>query len=116
MRGTWHASPWRLIVKRRSRTNFGFAPQRIERLKATPEFQEIATSDKRREKERYEEIRYGKSVQEDIVLLLSDMDGSRVYHDRDEFRTLLESVFKGFIRLPPYFWDVMMDSLSERGK
>ena len=42
------------------------------------------------------------------------MDGKRVYHDRDEFRKLLESVFKGLIRMPPYFWEVMMDALSER--
>jgi hypothetical protein len=101
-------------MKRRPKPNFSFAPERIERLKETPEFQEIATSDKAPGKERDEEIRYGKSVQEDIVLLLSDMDGRRVYHDRDEFRTLLESVFKGFIRIPPHFWDVMMDALSER--
>ena len=101
-------------VKRRPKLNFSFAPERIERLKSSPEFQEIATSDKEPGKKRDEEIRYGKSVQDDIVLLLSDMDGRRVYHDRDEFRRLLESVFKGFIRLPPYFWDVMMDALSER--
>jgi hypothetical protein len=31
-------------VKRRSRINFSFAPNWIERLKATPEFHEIATS------------------------------------------------------------------------
>jgi hypothetical protein len=31
-------------VKRRSRVNFSFAPERIDRLKVTPEFQEIATS------------------------------------------------------------------------
>ena len=101
-------------MKRRSRLNFSFAPERIERLKATPEFQEIAASDKPPGRERDKEIRYGKEVQDDIVLLLSDMDGSRVYHDRDEFRRLLESVFKGFIRFPPYFWDVLMDALSER--
>ena len=95
-----------------SRLNFSFAPERIERLKATPEFQEIATS-KKKGKARDEEIRYGKSVQEDILLLLSDMDGRRIYHDRDEFRKLLESVFKGMIKFPPYFWDVMMDALSE---
>lgn len=95
------------------RINFSFAPERIERLKATPEFQEIASSDKEPGKERDKEIRYGKSVQDDIVILLSDMGGSRVYQDRDEFRRLLESVFKGMIRMPPYFWDVMMDALSE---
>src|SRR5271166_4474037 len=95
-----------------SRINFSFAPERIERLKATPEFQEIATS-KKKGKARDEEIRYGKSVQEDILLLLGDMDGRRIYHDRDEFRKLLESVFKGFVKFPPYFWDVMMDALSE---
>ena len=59
----------RFTVKHRSRINFSFAPERIERLKATPEFQEIATSNKEG-KARDEEIRYGKSVQEDIVLLL----------------------------------------------
>jgi type I restriction enzyme M protein len=99
-------------VKRRSRINFSFAPERIERLKATPEFQEIATS-KKKGKARDEEIRYGKSVQEEILLLLGDMDGRRIYHDQDEFRKLLESVFKGMIKFPPYFWDVMMDALSE---
>ena len=96
MRRAGRTSPWRLTVKRRSKLNFSFAPERIERLKATPEFQEIATSDKEPGKERDEEIRYGKSVQKDILVLLSDMDGRRVYHDRDEFRKLLESVFKGF--------------------
>ena len=101
-------------MKRRSRLNFSFAPERIERLKATPEFQEIATSEKQPGKERDKEIRIGKRIQEEIVLLLSDMDGRRIYHDRDEFRRLLESVFKGFIRFPPYFWDVLMDALSER--
>jgi hypothetical protein len=101
-------------VKRRSRINFSFAPKRIERLKATPEFRAIAASEKRPGKERDKEIRIGKRIQGEIVLLLSDMDGSRVYHDRDEFRWLLESAFKGFIHFPPYFWDVLMDGLSER--
>jgi hypothetical protein len=85
----------------------------MERLRATPEFQQIATSDKPPGKERDEEIRIGKSIQEDIIVLLKDMDGRRVYHDRDEFRRLLESAFKGLMKLPPYFWDVMMDALSE---
>jgi hypothetical protein len=101
-------------VKRRSRINFGFAPERVERLKATPEFLEIATSKKRPGKQRDEEIRIGKQIQEEIVLLLSDMDGRRVYHDRDEFRRLLESAFKGLMKLPPYFWEVMMDALSDQ--
>jgi len=101
-------------VKRRPRLNFSFATERIERLKATPEFQEIATSEKLPGKERDKEIRIGKRIQEEIVLLLSDMDGRRIYHDRDEFRKLLESAFKGLMKLPPFFWDVLMDTLSER--
>jgi hypothetical protein len=95
------------------RLNYSFAPRRIERLKATPEFRDIATSTKKG-KERDEEIRYGKSVQRDIVVLLADMDGRRIYHDRDEFLQKLEALFKGMIRFPSYFWDVMMDALSER--
>jgi hypothetical protein len=109
----WRVCPWRLTVKRRSRINFSFAPQRIERLKVTPEFQDIAASNEPPGRERDKEVRYGKRVQDDIVLLLGDMDGSRVYDDRDEFRRLLESAFKGLMKLPPYFWDVMMDALSE---
>jgi hypothetical protein len=101
-------------VKRCSRINFSFAPERIERLKATPEFQEIATSKKKPGKQRDEDIRIGKQIQEDILVLLSDMDGSRVYHDKDEFRKLLGSAFKGLMKLPPYFWDVMMEALSDQ--
>ena len=100
-------------MKRRSKLNFSFAPERIDRLKATPEFQEIAASDKEPGKERDEEIRYGKSVQKNIIVLLNDMDGTRIYHDRHAFRKLLESVFKGFIKFPDQFWDVMIDALSE---
>jgi hypothetical protein len=102
-------------VARQARLTYSFAPKRIERLKATQEFRDIATSTKKG-KEREEEIHYGKSVQEDIVLLLSDMDGRRIYHDRDEFRQKLGSLFRGFIRFPDYFWDVMMDALSDKEK
>jgi hypothetical protein len=101
-------------VKRPLKLNFSFAPERIERLKATPEFQEIATSKKKPGKQRDEEIRIGKQIQAEIVLLLGEMDGTRIYHDRDEFRKLLESVFKGFIRFPDRFWDVMMNTLMDQ--
>jgi len=102
----------RRIRDRSLRLNYSFAPERIERLKATPEFRDIATSTKTG-KEREEEIRYGETVQRDIVVLLGDMDGRRVYHDRKEFRQKLETLFQGFIRFPDYFWDVLMDALSE---
>ncbi len=110
----WQTGYGDIDVKRSTGVNFSFAPERIERLKATPEFQEIATSDKEPEKGRDEEIRYGESVQEEIILLLSDMDGTRIYHDRHEFRRMLESAFKGLMKLPPYFWDVMMNALSDQ--
>jgi hypothetical protein len=85
--------------------------RREEPLKATPEFQVITTSDKGPAKERDEEIRSGGQIQEDILVLLNDMDGTKVYHDRHEFRKLLESVFKGFTRFPDHFWNVMIDAL-----
>lgn len=97
---------------RPSQVNYGFAPQRIERLKATLGFRAIATSDKKG-KARDEEVRLGKRIQQDILVLLADMDGSRIFHDRDEFRRKLEALFKGFIRFPDDFWDVLIDGLSE---
>jgi hypothetical protein len=100
-------------MERPLRLNYSFAPGRIERLKATPAFQEIAASDKKPGKDRDAEIRAGRLIQEDILLLLSDMDGRRIYRNQDEFRKVLESAFKGLIIVPPYFCDVMMDALSE---
>jgi type I restriction enzyme M protein len=100
-------------MDRSSRLNYSFAPERIERLKATSAFQDIASS-KKRGKERKKEIRIGKMIQDNIIILLDDMDGRRIYRDREEFRTMLESVFKGMMRFPPYFWDVMLDALSEQ--
>ena len=100
-------------MERPERLNYSFAPGRIERLKATPAFQDIATSDKKPGKERDAEIRTGREIQEKILLLLSDMDGRRIYRNRDEFRKVLESAFKGLMIIPPYFWDVMMEALSE---
>jgi hypothetical protein len=102
----------RINVDRPLRLNYSFAPERIERLKATPEFRNIDTSTKRG-KERDEEVRYGEMVQRDLVLLLEDMDGTRVYCDPHEFRQKLESLFRGFIKFPDYFWEVLMDALSE---
>jgi hypothetical protein len=100
-------------VTRRSKPTFSFAAKRIERLRATPEFQGIATSGKEPGKERNEEIRIGKQIQENILVLLSDMDGTRVYHNRDEFRRQLGFLFKGFIMFPDHFWNLMMDALSD---
>jgi len=103
----------RIALEDRPRLNYSFAPRRIERLKATPAFRDIASSDKSPGKERDEEIRYGKSVQQDILLLLGEMDGRRIYLDRDEFRRRLEAVFRVFLKFPDDFWDVLMDALSE---
>ena len=49
-------------MKRPSKLNFSFALERIERLMATPEFQQIAASDKEPGTERDKEIRIGKQI------------------------------------------------------
>lgn len=105
---------WRITVERPLRLNFSFAPERIERLKATRAFQNIATSKKKPGKERDAEIEYGRSVQRDLTALLRGMDGSRIYRNRAEFRKVLEGMFKGFLKFPAPFWRVLLDALSER--
>jgi hypothetical protein len=52
-------------------------------------------------------------IQEDILVLLKDMDGTRIYYEKDEFRRLLQLVFNGFIRFPDDFWGVMIQALSD---
>jgi hypothetical protein len=92
---SWQIGYGDIDVKCSTGVNFSFAPQRIERLKATPEFRAIATSKKKPGKQRDEEIRIGEQIQAEIFLLLGEMDGTRVYRNRDEFHRLLESAFKG---------------------
>ena len=105
---------WRITVERPLRLNFGFAPERIERLKATKAFQNIASSKKKPGKERDAEIETGRKIQRDILVLLDDMDGTRIYRNRPEFRKVLEKLFKGFVKFPSPFWKVLLDALSER--
>ncbi len=105
---------WRITVERPLRLNFGFAPERMERLKASSAFQNIAASKKKPGKEHDAEFEAGSRIQADILVMLSDMDGSRVYRNRDGFRKILEKLFKGFIKFPAPFWKVLLDALSER--
>ncbi len=105
---------WRITVERPLRLNFSFAPERVERLKATTAFQNIASSKKKPGKERDAEVEAGKKIQQDILVLLADMDGKTVYSNRDAFRKVLESAFKRLMKLPTPCWKVMLDSLSER--
>ncbi len=105
---------WRITVERPLRLNFRLASERIERLKATSAFQNIANSKKKAGKERDAEIRAGKKVQQEILTALSEMDATRIYRNRDKFRKVLESAFQGMMKLPTAFWKVMLDALSER--
>jgi type I restriction enzyme M protein len=104
----------RVTVERPLKLNFSFAPDRIERLKATAAFQNIASSKKKAGKEREAEIEAGRKFQENILVLLADMDGTRVHRNRDEFRRVLEKLFKGHLKFPVPFWKVLIEALSER--
>ena len=105
---------WRITVERPLRLNFSFASERIERLKETSAFQNIAVSKKKAGKEQDAEIATGRRIQKDILVLLSDMDGRRTYRNRDEFRKVVDKLFKGFVKMPTTFTKVMIDALSER--
>lgn len=105
---------WRITVERPLRLNFSFAPERIERLKATTAFQNIASSKKKPGKERDAEVEAGRRFQWDMIAPLEDMDGTRLYRNRAEFRTVLEKLFKGFLKFPAPFGKVLLDALSER--
>ena len=104
---------WRITVERPLRLNFSFAPERIERLKATIAFQNLAASKKHTAKARNKEIEAGRKIQEEILVLLDDMDGERIYRNRDEFGKVLEKLLKGFLKMPASFWKVLRDALSE---
>jgi len=95
------------------RLNYSFAPRRIERLKATPEFRDIATSTKKG-KERDEEIRYGKSVQRDNPCL-ARRHGLADYLPRPgRVPPEARSALHGDDSIPVVLLGRVMDALSER--
>lgn len=84
-----------VVVERPLRLSFQATPDAIEALKQAKPFVDLATSRKRTESARNEEIEAGKRVQDAVIATLEAFDAERVYRNRDEFTDLLREGIKG---------------------
>jgi type I restriction-modification system, M subunit N-6 adenine-specific DNA methylase len=83
-----------VVVERPLRLSFQTTPDAIEALKQAKPFVDLATSRKRTEPARTEEIDAGRRVQNTIIATLEALDADQVYFNRDEFTDLLRSGIK----------------------
>lgn len=83
-----------VTVERPLRLSFQATPEAIDRLKQTTPFANLATSRKRAETSRAEEIEAGRRLQEVIIATLEALNPELVYLNRDDFTDLLREGIK----------------------
>lgn len=106
----------RITVERPLRLNFAVTEERLERVKETSAFVNLAVSKKRKDKAQAEkEIQKGRQLQEAILAALEALSDEEVYQHRDEFSGLLKTIFKrASIAVPANLFKAILMALSER--
>ena len=104
---------WRVTVDRPLRLNFAASMERLERLKETSAFRNLASS-KKKGKAAEKEIGEGRRVQESILAALAGM-GDSVHKNREAFvRALGEAMDRAGVRLAAPVQKAALSALSER--
>jgi len=109
---------YKITVERPLRLNFQASAERIARLEDEPGFKNLATSNKKNESARLEEIEAGLRRQEQIRELLDAFgrsSGGKLYKDREEFIGELRAVERaGGVRLAASELKAVLAALGER--
>ena len=108
----------KITVERPLRLNFQASAERIARLESESGFRNLATSNKKNDKARLEEIEVGKRRQQEIRKLLADFakaHGATSYTDRKTFLTdLRESDRAAGVRLSAPEIKAVLGAIGER--
>lgn len=108
----------KITVERPLRLNFQATPERLARLEEESSFRSLATSNKKGEKARLEEIEAGRLRQEEIRVLLrafAESSGGKLYMDRKAFlEDLRELDRKQGVRLSAAEIKAVLAALGER--
>ncbi|MBD3689392.1 N-6 DNA methylase [Nanchangia anserum] len=83
-----------IVVERPLRLSFQATPEAIDALRQAKPFTDLATSKKRTESARTEQIETGRRVQDAIIATLETLDPERLYLNRSEFSSLLRDGIK----------------------
>lgn len=108
----------KITVERPLRLNFQASPERITRLEEESAFRNLATSNKKAEKARQQEVEAGMQRQEQIRELLRTLaavSGEKLYTSRVEFLTDLKKLDRaGGVRLTAPELKAVLSALSDR--
>ena len=105
---------YKITIERPLRLNFKVDDERIERLKDERAFQNLVKSRKKGEAGE-KEIEEGAKLQEDVLDVLENIKGDKVYKNRDEFEEELDSRFKEKgIKVAKSVQNAILNALSER--
>lgn len=106
---------WKVTMERPLRLNFEVSEERIIRLWEQKPFTNLATSRRRDEKAAAEEIKAGEKLQQDILQVLSAMDNTVLYKNREEFIAVLKEALKNAeIAVKPNVQKAILAALAER--
>lgn len=106
---------WKITIERPLRLNFKVSVERIARLWEQKSFTNLATSRRRDEKAAAEEIKAGEKLQQDILQVLSAMDSTVLYKNREEFIAVLKEALKNAeIAVKPNVQKAILAALAER--
>ncbi|GJL50950.1 MAG: restriction endonuclease subunit M [Nitrospirales bacterium] len=108
----------KITVERPLRLNFQATSERIERLERESLFAKLATSNKKNEKARLEEIEAGKRRQDEVRKLLAEFasaHGTKLYKDRKAFLIDLREIDRATgVRLSAPEIKAVLSALGER--
>ena len=107
---------YRVTVERPLKLNFCVNDARLERLKESKPFLNLATSKKRKNtKAAWEEINRGREMQEAVLEVLSSLEPKALIKNREKFTDLLKKEFsKNDMKISTSLFKAILQSLSER--
>ncbi|MDE0119853.1 MAG: class I SAM-dependent DNA methyltransferase [Bdellovibrionales bacterium] len=106
----------RITVERPLRLNFQVNDERLSKLKESKAFLNLAISKKRKKtKEAEEEVKKGKKLQENILVVLSKLKSKNIIKNREKIIRFLKEEFKeANLQISPSLFKAILQSLSER--
>ena len=108
---------WKVTMERPLRLNFQASEERISRLWEQKPFANLATSRRRDAETAKAEIEAGEKLQQDILQVLTDMNGETLYKNRAEFIGVLDEALKNAkVAVKPNIQKAILAALSDRDK
>jgi len=104
-----------ITVERPLRLNYQASPQRIEKLRGLTSFENLAKSKKKDKKQAAAEEQAGRQQQEEILAILSTIDATKLYKNREDFVVVLDTAFdKARMKLAAPIRKAILSALGEQ--